>query len=204
MGTYTVYKHTSPNGKIYIGITKRSVKRRWQGGKNYKTSTHFNNAINKYGWDNIKHEILFTGLSKCDAEKKEIELIEEYDSANPANGYNIQRGGNTPTMSKETREKISKALKGRKYKKRRNHTEEEKRAISKKLKGRTSPMKGKHWSVKQRSAVGTPIICTTTGEEFYSIRDASRSTGCDRANIARVLKGEYKQTRWLKFEYKKQ
>lgn len=106
-------------------------------------------------------------------------------------------------MSEETRQKMSKAHKGRKYKKRRNHTEEEKLAISEKLKGRTSPMKGKHWSIEQRSAVGMPIICTTTGEEFYSIRDASRSTGCDRANIARVLKGEYKQTRGLKFEYKK-
>lgn len=34
MGTYTVYKHTSPNGKVYIGITKLSVERRWQEGKN--------------------------------------------------------------------------------------------------------------------------------------------------------------------------
>lgn len=33
MGTYTVYKHTSPNGKVYIGITKLSVERRWQEGK---------------------------------------------------------------------------------------------------------------------------------------------------------------------------
>lgn len=203
MGTYTVYKHTSPNGKVYIGITKLSVERRWQEGKNYKTSSHFNNAIKKYGWDNIKHEILFTGLSRSEAEAKEIELIAKYDSTNQRNGYNIEKGGNTPEMSEETRQKMSKAHKGRKYKKRRNHTEEEKLAISKKLKGRTSSMKGKHWSIEQRSAVGTPIICTTTGEEYYSIRDASRSTGCDRANISRVLKGEYKQTRGLKFEYKK-
>lgn len=99
MGTYTVYKHTSPNGKVYIGITKLSVERRWQEWKNYKTSSHFNNAIKKYGWDNIKHEILFTGLSRSEAEAKEIELIAKYDSTNQRNGYNIEKGGNTPEMS---------------------------------------------------------------------------------------------------------
>lgn len=203
MESYTVYKHTSPSGKVYIGITKLGVERRWQGGRNYKTSTHFNNAIAKYGWDNIKHEVLYDGLSREDAENKEIELIKKYDSTNPEKGYNIERGGNTPKMSEETRAKISKALKGRKCPDRRKHTEEEKRAISEKLKGRKSPMKGRHWSVEQRAAVGAAIVCVNTGEEFYSIREASRVTGCDRSNIARVLKGEYSQTRGVKFEYKR-
>ncbi len=75
MESYTVYKHTSPSGKVYIGITKLGVERRWQGGRNYKNSTHFNSAIAKYGWDNIKHEVLCDGLSREDAENKEIELI---------------------------------------------------------------------------------------------------------------------------------
>lgn len=74
MGTYTVYKHTSPNGKVYIGITKLSVERRWQEGKNYKTSNHFNNAIKKYGWDNIKHEILFTGLSRSERNRTNCQI----------------------------------------------------------------------------------------------------------------------------------
>lgn len=30
---YTVYKHTSPIGKVYIGITKMNPIRRWSNGK---------------------------------------------------------------------------------------------------------------------------------------------------------------------------
>lgn len=201
MDNYKVYKHTAPNGKVYIGITKLDVNRRWQNGENYKTSKHFYNAVKKYGWENIKHEILYSGLSRIDAENKEIELIKEYDSTNPKKGYNIEPGGNTPEMSEETRAKISKALKGKKYKKRRNHTEEEKQAISEKLKGRRSPMKGRHWSEEQRARVGEKIVCLDNGEEYYSIREASRKTGCDRANITRVLKGIYKQTGGMHFVY---
>ena len=61
MRKYKVYKHTFPNGKIYIGITsKKNVKRRWgNGGSGYKDQTYMRNAINKYGWENVKHEILY-------------------------------------------------------------------------------------------------------------------------------------------------
>lgn len=53
MSGYTVYKHTCPNGKVYIGITKRNVEKRWLNGKGYERQPHFYNAILKYGGDNI-------------------------------------------------------------------------------------------------------------------------------------------------------
>lgn len=199
---YKVYKHTAPNGKVYIGITRLDVKRRWQNGTNYKTNRHFDSAIKKYGWDNIKHEIVFCGVTKREAEEKEKQLIKEYDSTNPLKGYNIESGGNAKgKVSEATRLRMSKSHIGKKYKKRRNHTEEEKRAISEKLKGRKSPMKGKHWSAEQRARVGIHIICTDTGEIFYSIRDAAQKTGCQRRGIQRVLKGEYKCTGGMHFEH---
>lgn len=69
------------------------------------------NAILKYGWNNIEHELLYSGLSKEEAEAKEIELIAFYGSVE--NGYNIDHGGNTTgTHSIETRNKISIANKG--------------------------------------------------------------------------------------------
>lgn len=61
---YTVYKHTTPSGKVYIGITGRAVEKRWENGSGYKSNKYFYSAIKKYGWDNIKHEIVCTGLSK--------------------------------------------------------------------------------------------------------------------------------------------
>lgn len=94
-GPYTVYIHTNIiNQKVYIGITKQTPERRWQNGHGYK-ETYFGNAIKKYGWDNFKHEILFTGLSKEDACEIEIMLIEKYNSNNKEKGYNICEGGQT-------------------------------------------------------------------------------------------------------------
>ncbi len=68
---YCVYKHTSPNGKVYIGITRQNPIKRWMNGKGYAHNTHFYNAILKYGWSNFRHEILFTGLTREDACQKE-------------------------------------------------------------------------------------------------------------------------------------
>lgn len=112
---YTVYKHIFPNNKIYIGITKQKLERRWSKGKGYKLCPLMNKAIEKYGWNNIKHEILFTGLSKEQAEQKEIQLIKEYKCNNRKYGYNIENGGNCcGTHSEETKKKIGAKSKGNK------------------------------------------------------------------------------------------
>jgi group I intron endonuclease len=94
---YTVYKHTNKiNGKVYIGITsKENPNDRWHNGKGYYQNRYFDNAIKKYGWDNFCHDILFSGLSKGEAEDKEIELIASYKSADRKYGYNISLGGNS-------------------------------------------------------------------------------------------------------------
>lgn len=101
---YYVYKHTSPSGKIYIGITQQRPTKRWGAGYNYDYNDHFFNAIRKYGWDNFSHEILFSGLSREEAKAKEIELIAFYDSANRNKGYNVSPGGEM--QSDSTKKKI--------------------------------------------------------------------------------------------------
>ena len=89
-----MYKHTSPKNKVYIGITSYDPYVRWgKGGIRYKGQP-FYNAIQKYGWDNFKHEILFTNLSEQEAKKKEIELINEYKANDHIHGYNCTLGGN--------------------------------------------------------------------------------------------------------------
>lgn len=45
---YCVYKHTLPNNKVYIGITKQIPSLRWANGRGYKHSNYFYNAILKY------------------------------------------------------------------------------------------------------------------------------------------------------------
>ena len=112
--SYTVYKHVCSNGKVYIGITGNNPIKRWREGYGYRANTHFYNAILKYGWDNIKHEILYSDLTKEEACEKEIELIALYKSNNPDYGYNHTIGGENPKLSEETKEKIRQANLGKK------------------------------------------------------------------------------------------
>lgn len=151
---YTVYMHTTPNGKVYVGITSQTnINRRWQGGMGYRMQPMFYRAIVKYGWDNIKHEILYSGLSKEEAEKIEIALITMHDSTNPSHGYNVENGGNCAgTHSEETKRKISEAQKGSKnhmygkhswaYGKKQTDEQREKNRIG--HLGQKSYWKGKH------------------------------------------------------------
>ena len=97
--TFYVYRHTSPNGMIYIGITKQDPQKRWANGKGYSYNTHFNNAILKYGWENFTHEILYCGLTREEACQKEKELISYYKSNNRKFGYNITEGGTVGAIS---------------------------------------------------------------------------------------------------------
>ncbi len=135
---YTVYMHICPNSKKYIGITKQNPKKRWINGKGYKTNDYFFRAIQKYSWDNIKHEILFSNLTKEEAEQKEIELIAFYKSNQREYGYNIENGGShIGNVSEETKKKISIANKGRK--------------ISEKTKEKIKRNNAKYWLDKKRS-----------------------------------------------------
>ncbi len=90
---YLVYMHTTPNGKKYIGITQQNTTRRWQNGHGYDTQTLFHRAIKKYGWENIKHEILEENLSEREAWEREKYYIQLYKTTNPKYGYNIHSGG---------------------------------------------------------------------------------------------------------------
>lgn len=90
---YYVYKHTLPNDKVYIGITKQNPNRRWRNGHGYQDSPLFFNAILKYGWINIQHEILKEGLSFEEANSLEKEYIKLYKSNNRDFGYNITSEG---------------------------------------------------------------------------------------------------------------
>lgn len=112
---YTVYKHISPNGKQYVGITKQDVIKRWANGEGYKNCTYFYNAIQKYGWENFQHIILYTGLSREEACEIEKNLIEELDLLNPEKGYNLKTGGRYGVLTEEGKNKISKSLIGNNF-----------------------------------------------------------------------------------------
>ena len=217
---YCVYKHTSPNGKCYIGITSMNPpEKRWKNGRGYRLHQYFYNAIQKYGWDNFKHEILFEGLTKKEAEQKEVELIALFKSAESKYGYNISLGGNSVGKhSEETKRKLSVAATGRR------HTEEEIRRQSEKQKGHivseetkrkiSEAQKGKHKNftedgLKRLSNFnkGRPcaqkalektrksVICIETGIIYESLQDVENKTHINRKNVGKVCNGgKYRQT----------
>lgn len=73
------------------------------------------NAIQKYKWHNVEHKILYTDLTKQEAENMEIELIKECKSNQRKYGYNIANGGSLAGVhSQLTKDKISKKHLGKK------------------------------------------------------------------------------------------
>lgn len=88
-----VYQITNKiNNKVYIGITN-NYKKRWENHKcNNDPSMVIAKAIKKYGKDNFNFEVLYSNLTIEEAEKLEIELIQEKNSLVP-NGYNVSQGG---------------------------------------------------------------------------------------------------------------
>lgn len=88
--TWCVYMHTFPNQKRYIGITCMQPTRRWgKDGRGYKGQSVIWNAIQEFGWENIRHEIMFYYLTENEAKQKEEELIMEYNTTSEECGYNV-------------------------------------------------------------------------------------------------------------------
>jgi len=88
---YSVYVHTSPSGKKYVGVTSKSPEIRWNYGYGYCRNVYFWRAIKKYGWDNFIHEVVASNLTQYEALYMEIDLIKKYDSFK--HGYNLSYGG---------------------------------------------------------------------------------------------------------------
>lgn len=101
--TFCIYKHTSPSGKVYIGLTSQeNPNKRWNNGRGYEKQSYFYRAIQKYGWDNIKHEILESGLTEDEVEARERYWIDHYKSDNEKYGYNLTSGGYSNKCLTET------------------------------------------------------------------------------------------------------
>lgn len=175
---YCVYKHTAPNDKVYIGITCQNPLRRWHGGKGYINNTYFYNTILKYGWDNIKHEILYDELSKDEACKKEIELIAYYKSNNSDFGFNHSSGGQYGGFGTH-----------------RQHSEETKQKIKSNHRG----TRGYHFTKQQKMNISRSkndtkksVLCVEQNIVFSSISAAAKYYGVSFANISSCCHGKLK------------
>lgn len=202
VGHYTVYKHTSPSGKVYIGITCQDLRKRWMSGNGYRHSPHFYAAIKKYGWEAFEHYILATDLSKDVAERLEIELIAQYNSTDPRFGYNCDRGGSTgPKHTPETKQKIGEANRLRVWREESRQKLREYRLthpthpeVTAKIGEANRGRKHHPESVEKIRAAQrkTPVRNLATGIEYSSVMDAARCCGIDASHIVAVCRGRRK------------
>ena len=105
---FTVYIHTSPNDKKYVGMTCQSLDARWgKHGDGYVNNRHFWDDIQKYGWDNFQHNIIASGLRYLDACRLEEYFISYYKSYDINYGYNMTMGGRRNIPNDLVRSKLS-------------------------------------------------------------------------------------------------
>lgn len=87
---YYIYIHTCPNYWTYVGMSQ-NPKQRWNRGAGYKDNEDFYQAIQRFGWENIKHEIVAETHYKWIAQKIERTLITHFKKKNRCfNANNIE------------------------------------------------------------------------------------------------------------------
>ena len=217
---YTVYQHKNKiNGKIYIGITSQKPEDRWGSqGCNYKSSPHFYSAIQKYGWNNFEHNILFTELTKEEACLKEQELIKQFDSMNREHGYNSTSGGDVFSMNEETKQKISQAMMGNKNglghpcseekkkkiseaQKGREFTKEHKQKLSEAAKNHHVPCSEDKKQTLKKKSHKKPVYCEELDKVFESVQECGRQLGIPATNISKLCNGRGKTLKGYHLRY---
>ena len=167
MNNFCVYMHINKaNGKRYVGITSCNPLIRWRNGEGYKKNKHFNDAINKYGWNSFDHIILYSELNRDEACEIEQHLIKKYKTQDKRYGYNIASGGQYFKHSEESKALMSIRRKGK--------------GKVKKTPEQISHMKANHSGGAEKVAV----FCIETQQKYTSINDAARATGINKKQIS--------------------
>ena len=186
---YRVYSYTNQiTNQKYIGKTcfKFQSQRSGKEGSQYiKNCSAFGQSIQEYGWPNFKYEVLEDGLTKEEADIKEREYIEKFNTIYP-HGLNLQSGGNHYLDNEVTRQR-----------KKQNHAH---------LCGENHPAYGTHHTEEQKrkqreSELNHPNLSkriqqfTKDGQfvaEYPSIAEVERQKGYANGNIVKCCKGRIK------------
>lgn len=136
-----IYRITNViSGKVYVGSSRNTTKRKYEHFYKLKKGIHHNShlqsAYDKYGKESFHFmvvEICSDGLLT----EREDYWIGHYDSRNPEKGYNLL-SADRREVSEETKAKIASANKGNLYNLGKTHTKETKDKISATLSGRVA------------------------------------------------------------------
>lgn len=197
------------NGRYHhdgVGIERvyNYSKSREKNGGNY--NKYLLRSIEKYGFEAFEvNECFDVAFSKYELDIKEMAYIQLFNSLE--NGYNFTKGGGGNKgykASKETKQKLSEAMKGENnpfYGKK--HTNNTKQKISESNKGNKAWNCGltniyseetlKHFSETKKGSnnpSSRKVICITTGKVFDCIKDGADFYGIKHpANITQCCSG---------------
>ncbi len=204
-----IYKITSPSNKIYIGQSVNLTNRFYKYKHNdCKKQFKLYNSFKKYGYKNHKIEI----IEKCNIEEltnKEGYWQDYYDSVNK--GLNCKRVttlDKTGYLSEETKNKISKANKGRVFSEKVLYNIREKRknrivsnetklkqsnsAINR-FKNETEEEKNKRInSIKLNNTKSKKVIDLSNNKIYSSCTEAAQFLGLNKKSLSKKLNGTRK------------
>lgn len=186
---FTIYKSTNTvNGKVYVGQTRYSLKKRRCSHVSdalcsKKLCRVFHAAIRKYGPDVFTWEVLQEVETANDANLAEIEWIRKLNCRVP-NGYNLAVGGHEGDFHEETRKLIS-ANMARRWA---NFSPEKKREIKDKI-GRSNTKVRETWSPEEYQKLGSDSVRKGWANMSPEAREARRQRSLETLKIAT-------KTRW--------
>lgn len=200
-----IYRITNiENNKVYIGQTN-NPNLRWS---QHKSNAKYNRgnqvitrAITKYGVNNFEFEVIAACRTQEDVNFIEEQIIYQYDSRNPTNGYNLDSGGNTSPRTPEVLNKISAAL-NKHYEthdgwnKGGTLTEEWKNNISKASMGKPGTNTGKKFDNEWKEKISAALTGKSLSEEH--IKKLSES---HIGNIASNRKLTFEIAEQMRVEY---
>ena len=180
--SYRVYRYVFPDGKVYVGMTKHTLDRRWTFG--YQHNERLTAALREVGINALRREVIVDGLTEEEAGRLEQFYIAKFRATDPEYGYNISPGGKA-------------TYRGLK------HTEEYKRHMSEITKGkvysektlnlfRTTAHEKERKAVIQYSVIGEYV------KEHSGLRLAAAEIGGYASNISRACASgrPYKNSLW--------
>ena len=194
------------NNKKYLGQRKYS-----NGWKNYLGSgVAFCNAVEKYGKENFRREIICEADTAEELNQLEYELSLKFDVVNSDEWYNLCYGGystNGFKFSDETKKVMSEKKKGvydgsknPMYGVHRKLTADHKRKISenhKEQNGELNWMYGKFYGMNPRAKA----VCVESGIVYDSAKRAAHELNVNYSNLCLVLKEKRRQVGGLHFKY---
>lgn len=211
-----IYKITNKiNCKVYIGQTIQTLRERWlEHCSKHSNCPAIKNAIKKYGKENFTVEQIDVACDRDELDFKEEYWIEYYDCISPK-GYNLKGGGNHPSLSEETKQKIGNSNKGVK------RSQEFRKRLSESMKsyyrnGGKHSMQGRKLTPEERKKLSDAhkgkylggnaynakrVMCVETGEIFECITAVERATGICSKNINAVVVGKRNRAGGFHWKY---